>query len=80
MREALKDVPDIEPKMPENIVSVRIDPNTGEKATGSTEGAIFEVFREEDAPGAATGDGALGDGSITRPAPVVSPPPTRDLF
>ena len=64
---------------PRNIVSVRIDPNTGEKATGSTEGAIFEVFREEDAPGG-DGNGPSGEGSITRPVPVVTPPPTQDLF
>ena len=80
MREALKDIPDVEPKMPEHIVSVRIDPNTGEKATGSTEGAIFEVFREEDAPGTTTVNGPSGEGSVTRPVPVVAPPPTRDLF
>ena len=47
--------------MPENIVSVRIDPNTGEKATGRRK-ARSSRSSQEDAPGTATGTGALGDG------------------
>ena len=67
MCEAHKDVPDIEPKMPrEHRHGVRIDPNTGEKATGSTEGAIFEVFREGRRTGAATGDGGLWETGRSR--------------
>ena len=48
---ALKDIPDEEPEMPQDIVTVRIDPHTGAQATAATEGAIFEMFRAENAPG-----------------------------
>ncbi|MCG6965870.1 MAG: penicillin-binding protein 1A [Chromatiaceae bacterium] len=78
MREALKGVPDVEPEMPEGIVTVRIDPRTGTLATASTQGAIFEVFRAESAPGE-TGDAIGGNGSGVI-APVITPAPTQDLF
>ena len=50
MKEALEGVRrrDIQP--PEGIVTVRIDPATGEAAGASHEGAIFESFRKERAP------------------------------
>ncbi|MFN2361301.1 MAG: penicillin-binding protein 1A [Marinobacter sp.] len=35
---------------PNGIVNVRIDPETGERARPGQEGAMFELFREEDAP------------------------------
>ncbi|MGD8956177.1 MAG: penicillin-binding protein 1A [Chromatiaceae bacterium] len=77
MREALKDVPDDEPEMPEDIVMLRIDPRTGLLADAATEDAIFEVFRAEDAPG--TNLGTAGrDSGVKRQA--VIPPPTQDLF
>ena len=76
MRVALKDVPDEEPKMPPGIVTVRIDPATGAKASEATEGAIYEMFREEDAPGSSSGVGDAG----RQGNPVVSPPAARDLF
>ena len=76
MREALEGVPDVEPEMPADMVTVRIDPQTGARATASTEGAIFEVFRAENAPGEG-GESNVGAGSATAP---VSPPPTQDLF
>ena len=77
MREALKDVPDEEPEMPEDIVMLRIDPRTGLLADAATEDAIFEVFRAEDAPGANLGT-AGSDSGMKRQA--VIPPPTQDLF
>jgi penicillin-binding protein 1A len=77
MREALKDVPDEEPEMPEDIVILRIDPRTGVLADAATEEAIFEVFRAEDAPGANLGTAGV-DSSVKRPA--ARPPPTQDLF
>ena len=77
MREALKDVPDEEPEMPEDIVMLRIDPSTGLLADAATEDAIFEVFRAEDAPGAKLG-AAGSDNGVKRRA--VKPPPTQDLF
>jgi penicillin-binding protein 1A len=72
MRVALKDVPDVEPTMPEGIVTVRIDPRTGTRVAAGTDDAIFELFRAENAPGA---QGAGGNG-----AAVVTPPPTQELF
>ena len=74
MREALKGDPEEEPEMPEGMVTVRIDPRTGARATASTEGAIFEVFRAEEAPGAA----GAGSGGIA--APALAPTPVQDLF
>ena len=74
MRVALQDIPDEEPKMPPDLVSVRIDPRTGTRTGADTEGAMFEVFRAENVPGASTAGG--GDGG----AAVAAPPPTQDLF
>ena len=76
MRVALKDIPDEEPVMPPDMVTVRIDPNTGAKATAATEGAIFEIFREENAPDAAGSGGEQSGGSV----PLVTPPATQELF
>jgi len=36
--------------MPEGIVTVRIDPETGLRAPAGMQDAIFEVFREEKVP------------------------------
>lgn len=35
---------------PNGIVNIRIDPETGERARPGQEGAMFELFKEEDAP------------------------------
>jgi penicillin-binding protein 1A len=82
MRVALDGVPDEEPTMPDGMVKVRIDPRTGQPATAATEGAFFEVFRVEHAPGEVVAEGPGGAGTVvTAPAPVVTtPPPTQDLF
>jgi penicillin-binding protein 1A len=50
MREALRDSPDRERPVPEGIVSVRIDPDSGEATGSGDNNAIFEYFREENAP------------------------------
>ena len=79
MRVALEDIPDEEPEMPPEIVTVRIDPATGAKATAATEGAVFEMFRAENAPGAAGYVASDDNGAIT--TPVAAPPAAaRDLF
>jgi penicillin-binding protein 1A len=78
MRIALKDVPDEEPEIPAGIVTVRIDPATGAKATAATAGAIFEMFREENAPGVTAAANTDDEGRLT--TPVVTPPAARDLF
>jgi hypothetical protein len=58
------------------MVTVRIDPNTGAKATAATEGAIFEIFRAENAPDA-FGSGGERSGAG---ASLVTPPATQELF
>ena len=50
MKEALEGVPQREDPPPEGIVTVRIDPETGELAGASHEGAVFESFRAERVP------------------------------
>ena len=45
MREALKTIPDIPPTMPEGMIRVLIDPNTGLLAKAGQKNAIFEIFR-----------------------------------
>jgi penicillin-binding protein 1A len=76
MRVALKDIPDEEPVMPPDMVTVRIDPTTGAKATAATEGAIFEIFRAENAPDAMGSSSAQGGGNV----PLVTPPAAQELF
>ncbi len=49
MKHALNGVPEIQPKLPEELVSVRIDPETGFLARPAQEG-IFEIFRSENVP------------------------------
>ena len=50
MREALRGTQPRIPEPPEGIVTVRIDPETGEGAGASHEGAVFESFRKERIP------------------------------
>lgn len=76
MRVALKDVPDKEPVMPPDMVTVRIDPTTGAKATAATDGAIFETFRAENAPDAVGTGSSQSGGSV----PLATPPAAQELF
>ena len=50
MREALKGTQPRIPEPPEGILTVRIDPASGELASASHEGAVFESFRKERVP------------------------------
>ena len=50
MEVALSDQPPSLMPRPNGIVNIRIDPETGERARPGQEGAVFEIFREEDAP------------------------------
>ena len=50
MKEALEGVRHREVQPPEGIVTVRIDPETGEAVGASHEGAAFESFRKERVP------------------------------
>lgn len=50
MREALAGVPEYKLQVPPGIVTIRIDPRTGERASADQEDAIFEVFRAANVP------------------------------
>jgi len=50
MKVALKDMPEHPLQMPPGMVTVRIDPRTGQRAGVDQQDAIFEVFRAENAP------------------------------
>lgn len=50
MAEALKDRPAVSPRIPDGIVTVRIDPDTGQRTPPNHPDGIFEYFRTEDAP------------------------------
>jgi penicillin-binding protein 1A len=50
MRVALEDIPDLPIKNLPGLVSIRIDPETGQPTHANTPGAFFEVFRLKHAP------------------------------
>ncbi len=50
MSAALDGVPEQPRTTPEGIVTIRIDPQTGKRASPDQSDAIFEVFREENVP------------------------------
>lgn len=50
MQEALQGVKEAPLRMPPGMVTVRIDPKTGKRASVNQNDAIFEVFRSENAP------------------------------
>jgi len=50
MRAALKDSPQVERPVPAGIVTVKIDPETGQLASAGQRNAIFEYFKKENAP------------------------------
>jgi|AntAceMinimDraft_5_1070358.scaffolds.fasta_scaffold00233_22 penicillin-binding protein 1A len=50
MRVALRDSPQWERPMPQGLVTVRIDPDTGQAASPGQSNAIFEYFKRESAP------------------------------
>ena len=50
MKVALDGVPEQPLKMPADMISIRIDPNTGKRASAGQKDAIFEVFRRDFVP------------------------------
>ena len=50
MKVALRDIPDAPPRVPEGLVSVRIDPESGLRAPAGLPGAMFELFPEDNVP------------------------------
>jgi penicillin-binding protein 1A len=69
MRVALKDTPEVWPDLPSGMVTVRIDPETGEYAGPGVDDAMFEIFRAGNAPESTStarrdsGSGSSGGGS-----------------
>lgn len=61
MEDALNGMPINSMPQPDGIVTVRINPETGFRAQANEEGAIFEVFREENQPLGDSDSGALND-------------------
>ncbi len=66
MEEALQGVEEKPLRMPPGMVTVRIDPNTGKRASAGQADAIFEVFRAEHAPGEVA---ESGGGTASREEP-----------
>jgi len=73
MRTALADTPEQWPDLPEGMVTVRIDGETGEYAGPNVDNAVFEIFREENAPqapeqsGGTSANGGDGDDGDSEP-------------
>lgn len=70
MEAALKDVPEQRIEMPTGMVTVRIDPNTGQLAGSDQSDAVFENFREDEVPqqtSAAPGPGSPQNGGASLP-------------
>ncbi|MBU2886617.1 penicillin-binding protein 1A [Gilvimarinus agarilyticus] len=61
MREALQDHPEVPPRRPDGIVTVRIDPETGKRAAANDPDAIFEIFRASEVPATKDTESAGGD-------------------
>lgn len=62
MRVALAGTPPAYLQQPPGIINVRIDPATGKRAPPGQADAIFEYFREDNAPPEVPGSAAAGDG------------------
>jgi len=69
MRVALRGIPDVPPRMPDDMVTVRIDPETGLRAPTGSPDSIFEVFRADQVP-ALSGSTAPGNDTTPGAAPV----------
>ena len=80
MRVALRDQPEDPPQMPADLVTVRIDPNTGQRAPAGMSGAIYEIFRPDEVPG--EGPAAVSNAPIggRRGGEGSAPPPVDQLF
>ena len=62
MEVALEGVPEILQPPPDGIVTVRIDPETGERALPGSRDGVFEIFRKENAPDEKAFDGRPDSG------------------
>lgn len=69
MRVVLKDRPATSPRIPDGIVTVRIDPETGKRAPPGHPDGIFEYFREETVPELEV----AADGRVPQPGDEAEP-------
>ncbi|MBB3167221.1 penicillin-binding protein 1A [Simiduia aestuariiviva] len=69
MAVALQGVPESHRRQPEGIITVRIDAKTGKRAQPGSNGAIFEIFKAENAPSEVqtAGDEGTADDDETLP-------------
>ncbi|MCZ6888336.1 MAG: peptidase, partial [Gammaproteobacteria bacterium] len=74
MNAALAGKPEVQRRQPDGIVTVKIDPETGEAASPNQTNAIFEYFLTENAPRPNTG---RRENPITDPSDVIAP---EDIF
>ena len=70
MQQALAGIPEAPVEQPKGLVSVRIDPRTGELASADTPDAIFEIFPADRVPtrpaeASASGEGGGAPGGVT---------------
>ncbi len=73
MRTALRGTAEKWPDLPAGMVTVRIDPETGEYAGPNVDDPVFEIFREENAPEPkpqSSGGGSSSNGGSEDSAPL----------
>jgi len=70
MRAALQGVPDHSLEQPPGLVTVRIDPNTGQLADSKDRNAIFETFFADHVPTRETGRGTAETGGSQEWSPT----------
>jgi penicillin-binding protein 1A len=78
MRVALDGVPEEDLSQPDGLVTVRIDPDSGLRASASQPGAVFETFRSENVPRQGLVETATSPGSTVTTTP--EPGVTEQLF
>ena len=71
MREALADVPEVDPLIPEGVVSVKVEPGSGRIAKPGDANAVFEYFFADQLPRQATARGGRpADRAVVRPEDI----------
>jgi penicillin-binding protein 1A len=82
MRVALDGMPENLQEQPEGLVTVRIDAKTGKRADINTKNSLFELFREENAPGKkglAESNSGASDGVVSN-TPQTEEEIVEDIF
>ena len=86
MRVALDGVQQELLPQPDGLVTVRIDPESGLRASASQPGAVFETFRSENVPRQGLVETSTSTGSTQGTTPTITPTPgsgsgvTEQLF